>query len=190
MDQLMMKATAPYRAGSHPLPKGYRFVLFQECEKDIIDWKDVVASEPDPLLGSYGIDVCYQRMIENYPDLDMKRDVHFIENESGERVATIATVTHADQSGYVHMVKAKGSECGKGLGHAMVEYALRIFEQRNNAKVILTTDDARLAAIKTYLDAGFCPVICDEADFELRQRWDAVLKALSYPDEVSIEKTR
>ena len=70
-------------------------------------------SEPTP---PDGVDSCYHRMIEIYPDLNKKTDIHFIENEDGERVETITTITHKDNTGYVHMVKAKQSERGKGLG--------------------------------------------------------------------------
>ena len=44
----------------------------------------------------------------------------------------------------------------------------------------LTTDDFRLSAIKTYLDAGFCPVLYADPDSDQRARWDAVIAALGY----------
>ena len=133
--------------------------------------------EPAPRDGA---DSCYHLMIDTYEDIDKKGDIHFIENEQGERVATVTTITHRDRSGYVHMVKAIPAERGKGLGQAMAQYALRIFEQRGIETVILTTDDFRLPAIKTYLDAGFLPVVHGERDSEINRRWDAVLENLNY----------
>ena len=76
------------------------------------------------------------------------------------------------------------------LGHMnIIERATKIFdkvyvcamvngEKRNR----LFTDDERLAAIKTYLDAGFLPVLLDDPDGgDHAARWDKVREALSYP---------
>ena len=54
-------------------------------------------------------------------------------------------------------------------------------EGRGHAYTVLTTDDERLAAIKTYLDAGFLPVLWPDEESDMKTRWDAVLTALSYP---------
>ena len=113
MEQLVMQANMPYKPMSRTLPAGYRFVVFNGTEKDIADWKSIMLSEPTP---PDGVDSCYHHMIEIYPDLNKKTDIHFIENEDGERVETITTITYKDNTGYVHMVKAKQSERGKGLG--------------------------------------------------------------------------
>lgn len=185
MEQLVMKALAPYKEMSRVLPEGYRFVNFDESEKDIADWKEIIMNSPAPLDGA---DSCYHLMIEIYPDVNKKEDIHFIENPFGERVATITTITHKDNSGYVHMVKAKESERGKGLGQVMAQYSLKIFAERGIDKVILTTDDFRLPAIKTYLDAGFSPLVYGEKDNEINKRWDKVLENLNYPQVVRLEK--
>lgn len=177
MEQLVMKATAPYKSMTRALPTGYKFSLFSENEKDIEDWKNIFLSEPRP---ADGVDSCYHLMIEIYPDLNKETDVHFIENSSGERVATITTITHADGVGYIHMVRAKDCERGKGLGHIMAEYALQIFKERGVNEVVLTTDDFRLPAIKTYLDAGFLPIVDNDEQSEINNRWNNVLKKLNY----------
>lgn len=185
MEQLVMKAIAPYKEMTRTLPNGYKFVLFKNCEKDINDWKNIIMNTPAPLDGA---DSCYHLMIEIYPDIIKEQDIHFIENNEGERVATITTITHKDKSGYVHMVKAKESERGKGLGKVMAQYSLQVFKKRNIDKVILTTDDFRLPAIKTYLDAGFLPVVHGNKDSEINKRWDKVLENLNYPAVEKIER--
>lgn len=178
MEQLVMQANAPFAPAKKALPEGYRFVLFRECEKDIADWKTIIMAPPAPLDGA---DSCYHLMIEIYPDLNKDTDITFIEDAAGERVATITTITHKDNTGYVHMVKAKENQRGKGLGHRMAEYALQVFAERGIEQVILTTDDFRLPAIKTYLDAGFYPVVHGGCDSEINRRWDKVLENLGYP---------
>ena len=185
MEQLLMQANMPYKEMNRRLPEGYRFVLFKECARDIADWKAIIMNSPAPLDGA---DSCYHLMIEIYPDVNKEKDIHFIENACGERVASITTITHKDGTGYVHMVKARQSERGKGLGHAMAEYALDIFRNRGVEQVILTTDDFRLPAIKTYLDAGFLPVVHGSRDSDINKRWDDVLARLNYPAVSRLER--
>ena len=62
----------------------------------------------------------------------------------------------------------------------MLAYALEKLEARNCTYSILTTDDFRLAAIKTYLDAGFRPVLWADSESDQRARWDAVIAQLGY----------
>ena len=75
---------------------------------------------------------------------------------------------------------------GKGIGHAMLRHALRQLEARGCTHSVLTTDDFRLAAIKTYLDAGFVPVIEDDPESDVRARWKSVLDALQYANKVEL----
>ena len=132
---------------------------------------------PAPLDGA---DSCYHNMIELFHDIDMDKDIHFVVNANGERVATITLITQSDGIGYVHMVQAMDSERGKGLGHAMANLAIAVFRERGLEEAILTTEDWRLPAIKTYLDAGFLPVIYETPEHDMEKRWDEVLKQLKY----------
>lgn len=175
MEQLVMKAVAPYPICTRSLPDGYRFALFSGCDTDIADWKRIMM---EPHAPKDGADSCYHLMIEIYPDVVPTKDIFFVENECGVRVATITVITHKDGSGYVHMVKAMQSERGRGLGHCMAQFAMEEFSRRGVPYGILTTDDFRLPAIKTYLDAGFSPLVHGDADSEINRRWDAVLEKL------------
>ena len=177
MQQLKMQAVTAERKEERALPQGYMFEKFNGSEKDIADWKLIIN---EAFMPSDGPDSCYHLAIEVYPDCVPTRDIWFITNERNEHVATITTITHKDGSGYVHMVAARESERGKGLGHSMARYALKVFADRGVEKVILTTDDFRLAAVKTYIDAGFNPVIYQDPDSDMNVRWDAVLEKLGY----------
>ena len=177
MKQLMMEAITAKRSAERNLPQGYTYQRFDGTQKDIDDWKSITEEVFAPEIGK---DLCWQLMIEEYPDCIPLQDIHFIANAEGKRVATITTITHRDGSGYVHMVQTRASERGKGLGHSMARYALRIFEERGVSNVILTTDDFRLAAIKTYLDAGFQPVIYHDSEMDMKARWEKVLSELKY----------
>lgn len=81
-------------------------------------------------------------------------------------------------SGWVHYVGGSPAHAGKGLGAVVT---LRVLEEavaRHNADVGLTTDDPRLAAIKTYLRLGFEPDIWHETH---AARWRAVFNELGMP---------
>lgn len=185
MEQLVMKATAPFPMCTRSLPDGYKFVSFSESDTDIADWKRIIMDPPTPPDGA---DSCYHLMIEIYPDVIPTKDIYFVENEHGERVATITIITHKDGSGYVHMVKAMQSERGKGIGHCMAQFAIEEFSRRGVPYGILTTDDFRLPAIKTYLDAGFSPLVYGDTDNEINRRWDAVLEKLQYPAVIRMQR--
>lgn len=159
------------------LPEGYTFEIFKRSEKDIADWKKIIMTSPAPFDGA---DSCYHNMIELCHDIDMDKDIHFVVDAHGERVATITLITQSDGMGYVHMVKAMDSERGKGLGHAMANFAIAVFRERGLEDAILTTDDWRLSAIKTYLDAGFLPVIYETPEQDMEKRWNEVLQKLQY----------
>jgi hypothetical protein len=62
----------------------------------------------------------------------------------------------------------------------MLSHALEMGEARSTPYTVLTTDDFRLAAIKTYLDAGFLPVMWEDPESDMKARWDKVLCELHY----------
>ena len=78
-------------------------------------------------------------------------------------------------TGIIHMVAALETHRGKGLGHllnALVLYRLRALGYE---KACLLTDDWRLAAVKTYLIAGFRPLNTHASHPE---RWEAIFAKL------------
>ena len=178
MQQLAMQARIKDAKTDVKIPEGYRFIGFNGTAEEIAEWKAIMAEAP--ALGHEDPDVNYRELIENYADCVPTQDIWFIVNENGERVASITTITKSNGQGYVHMVKAKANQRGKGLGHALARYALGVFKARGVESVRLTTDDFRLAAVKTYLDAGFLPVIVEDPDSDMNARWTSVLENLGY----------
>ncbi|MGV3613738.1 MAG: GNAT family N-acetyltransferase [Fimbriimonas sp.] len=81
-------------------------------------------------------------------------------------------------SGWVHYVGADPNHGGKGLGYAVVLAVLHAAKGAGKRDSLLTTDDPRLAAIRTYLKLGFEPDLWHESHPE---RWRAVYQALGVP---------
>ena len=77
MEQLVMKASAPFPCMKRQLPDGYRFVNFSGSDADIADWKRIIMEPPSPPDGA---DSCYHLMIEIYPDVVPVQDIYFVEN--------------------------------------------------------------------------------------------------------------
>ena len=175
MKQLKMRresATVQQRV----LPQGYGYEFYSGSQAQVDDWLDLCFDTLIPTKEQQW----FTSTILEYPDLCPERDLFFVvESETGRRVATTAAVCHG-QEGYIHMVAAAPDVRGRGIGHAMLCYALEMLEQRGCTYCVLTTDDFRLAAIKTYLDAGFVPVIEHDPESDVRERWDKVLAQLHY----------
>ncbi|AIE87174.1 GNAT family N-acetyltransferase [Fimbriimonas ginsengisoli] len=94
-------------------------------------------------------------------------------------VATASSQTIPDRwpdSGVVHWVGAEPAHAGRGLGYAVCLAVLRDHRDAGLTSAVLTTDDERLAAIRTYLKLGFRPLECDS---DHGARWAAVFGKLA-----------
>ena len=177
MKQLkMVRYSAPVLARA--LPDGWRYAFYTGTEEEIEDW---IAICREGLFGPGCNRESFAKYIERWRDLNPCEDLFFVLDQAGQRVATTAYVKYADGSGYVHCVGSLPQIRGRGVGHAMLAHALEIGEARGTPYAVLTTDDFRLAAIKTYLDAGFLPVLWEDPESDMRARWDKVLAELKYP---------
>ena len=147
MKQLAMKAYINEIPSKEVvLPSGYKIVNYSYSSEQFEAWKKIVVEPPvPPFTGQEYWDFA----IKGYPDLNVEKDMFFVVNDKGESVATLTTITHADGTGYLHMVKMFMSERGKGIGQAMANFSVEEFRRRNINEVFLTTDDFRVPAVKT-----------------------------------------
>lgn len=158
------------------LPEGFHFELFKGTEEEIARWVE---------LCNFGL--CegatretFDRDITSIKTIDPLRDCLFVADESGRYVATITALLREDGKGTVHMVAANPAVRGKGIGHAMLAKIVEMMLALGVESIDLLTDDWRLAAIKTYLDQGFKPVIFSDPNSDLEARWEKILGELSY----------
>lgn len=177
-----MKQLKMYRFKKTPLteralPEGYTYEFFSGSDEQIRDWLDICSYG---LIGEGGTEGTFHACLTNYPDCDPMNDTFFVVSPTGERVATSTSIKRANGDGYVHMVANKDSCRGLGIGHAMVYFGAKVLFDRGCERIYLTTDDHRLAAVKTYLDGGFCPVMWQDDESDMRERWDKVIKELGY----------
>jgi ribosomal protein S18 acetylase RimI-like enzyme len=158
------------------LPGGYAYAPYTGTAEEISDWLAICANGllPDESPS------WFESAILKYPDLNPAKDLFFVVDPAGRRVATSASVCHQNGEGYIHMVGSLPCCRGKGIGRAMLAEALNELERRGCTHTTLTTDDNRLPAIRLYLDAGFRPVLRQDPESDMQARWDAVLAALRY----------
>ena len=104
-------------------------------------------------------------------------NIFFLIAPNGDIAGTITyRYTENDENtGIIHMVAIEKSYQGKGLAYPMNLYAVQKALDDGKKKIILTTDDWRIPAIKAYLRAGFCPVI-KPGDKDMENRWSEVMK--------------
>ena len=78
------------------------------------------------------------------------------------------------------MVACKDEYKGRGLGKFMADFALQKFVEMGKKKTFLLTSESRLAALSTYIKAGYLPVnYIDDKGLDMIDRWQGVVNALN-----------
>lgn len=161
------------------LPEGYGFAFFKESREDVDAWCDICRKAD--MLVSTDNEAVFDKTMRSCRGLLPESDIFFVVDSKGKKVATSALVHRKeDNSGYLHMVAAMPEVRNKGIGHAMLSFAMKLAEERKISFCTLTTDDYRLPAIKNYLAGGFRPIVCYDPKSDMLARWSEVAKKLGY----------
>ena len=171
----MMRRSAPVKDRS--LPEGFSFRFFGGSEEEIENWVRLCRFG----LVDDATRETFFATVRDFANVDAARDCFFVLDAEGRYIATSTAVATPTKLGLVHMVASDPTCRGKGIGHAMLAKTLSMLEERGMTRITLRTDDFRLAAVKTYLDAGFLPVLLRDPESDHAARWDKVREALSYP---------
>ncbi|MCL2664062.1 MAG: GNAT family N-acetyltransferase [Defluviitaleaceae bacterium] len=170
MEQLIMTR------GNNPpreviLPDGYGMRAFKDGDET--EWCLCCMD------GELGVGEASEKMFDEKmrsdPSVDLSR-IYFL--TKGDEVAGTVTFQNKgeENEAYIHMVAIKKEYRGLGLSSGLINYALGRMREAGVKRVLLTTDSWRLAAIKTYLNCGFVPLIND-GDVDTTMRWYEVLEA-------------
>lgn len=171
LPQLYMRYTAFDRlpalgAQVGTLPDGISLCTHAPQDKEA--WEVLVAE-------SFGTPYSFAKIMEGYPQYHPSRIFYLVRD--GKKIATAAAFEHRNfpGQGWLHMVGVSPDAQGEGLAKHVVLAALWSFFARGYASVMLSTDDFRIPAIKTYLRLGFVPFHNHESH---AARWQAVLDQL------------
>ncbi|MBQ6947399.1 MAG: GNAT family N-acetyltransferase [Clostridia bacterium] len=176
MAQLIMRWTNDGAAARAPvMPEGMTLATLPELEDGVYHWLDIVRfmEQEEQAIGDRAF---YDKVMTARPGYDDKM-CYFVLLE-GAPVATITVICdYTTKAGYIHMVACKPACRGKGIGHLLNSIAVYALKKEGMETARLTTDDWRLAAIKTYLKAGFVPDTESKPDF--KERWEKIMKAFA-----------
>ena len=156
----------------HPVPKG--FFVRNYCPGEEQVWIEInKCGIFGPNVGMDG----WENMVVKMAGLVPERDILFATLADDIPVATLTAYVCADGLGSIHMVSAKDSVRGHGIGKALLAIGMKRLREATPRPSItrLSTDDWRLPAIKGYLNAGFHPVNVSD---DMVGRWQIVCATL------------
>lgn len=156
------------------LPEGWSLRTYNGTEADAQAWVDCCRRG---LLGRRDGIEAFTNCIVNAKGYSPDA-VYFIERD-GVPVATITALLDEEKIGHAHYVGAKPEARGVGVGGWLNKIVQADLWRRGCVKAYLTTDEFRVPAVKSYLNAGFLPV---EYDVEMEQRWSGLLRFLDRPN--------
>jgi len=154
------------------LPEGVTIRRFNGSDEDIDIWVDIAKHG---LLAEDADRDDYIGTMLKHKDLDTNNI--FIFEKDGASAATITPIIFKDKNqGYIHMVACKTEYRGIGIGSQLNNAAMKVLYDSCVPSAYLTTDDFRLAAIKSYITADFFPVLFAD---DMEERWCKILKQLN-----------
>ena len=98
-------------------------------------------------------------------------------NETHVALTFASQETPVPRVGRLDYVAADPDHQGRGLGKAVCAAVIRYLLDRDYPSVVLSTDDWRRPAIKTYLRLGFRPKMIRE---DMPERWRVILEELGW----------
>ena len=143
---------------------------------DDIKWEKIIQA-------SFNSKMSFKKDIEANEFFRTER-VYFV-CDKGEPIAT--AIAWYDKNwdssvGYLHMVGMLQEYGGKGLGRQASLAALHQMKRDGRKSAVLTTDDFRIPAIKTYLKMGFKPQITHKSH---QDRWIKILECIGRTELIS-----
>lgn len=174
MEQLKMYRLSGNAPSEVELPEGYGLSRYRGPE-DKMPWIYCCRNQ---LVSDDAGEAVFDQCILNHADVDPFNDVFFLDHGS-EHIGTATAILHPEGNwGELHMVGIRADHRGLGLSKFLNHAALRKLLAQNVRYVMLTTDEWRRSAIRSYLSAGFLPV---DYDVDMPKRWQSVLQDLEIP---------
>lgn len=165
---------------SYPLPDGYRFVFYQDGDRDA--WIEIEKSAREFKTYEQGC-AAWERYYAAHED-ELPERMFFVVNRAGEKVATATAfydVMGEDLSGdgWLHWVAVRREEQGKGLSKPLIAHTLERLRQLGYTHAKIPTQTNTWLACKIYLDFGFRPV--PQNAEESRLGWQIIKRLTNHP---------
>lgn len=150
------------------LPEGYSVSRFK-TDEDKLAWCECCKNG---LVADDADETTFYDRVEKNSNINIYEDVFFLDFNGRHVGTTTAYITDDKKIGDMHMVGIIDEFRGKGLAKYLSEITLTHLKEKGAEFVVLTTDEWRKGAVKSYLSAGFLPVEYDEG---MPERWQAVI---------------
>jgi len=163
------------------LPAGFTVRTFRESDIDV--WIEICKA--GKLLPD---DAAHQNFVDtmvNRENLNVS-DIIFIEHNGRVVATTTPVVDEREKLGYVHMVAVLPEFRGFKLGKQLNNLVMNEIYNAGCENAYLTTDDDRIPAIKSYLTAGFYPVLYD---VDMEERWRKVMQTLEIHELSAVDES-
>lgn len=159
------------------LPQGYRFVFYQQGDRDT--WIDIEKSAKEFSNYKQGLEAWNRYYGDR--EYELFDRMAFIENAAGEKVATATAfydITGRDKSGagWLHWVAVRREYQGRGLAKPLIAYVLGRMRELGYTHAKIPTQTTTWLACKIYLDLGFAPI--PQNAVNSRDGW-RIIKALT-----------
>jgi len=165
------------------VPEGYHLRTFRSGDESA--WGEIMGTQGG-VGREWSVEKVRERLIDR-PQFEAAGLFFVTCDAEGDRPVASAcawrSAPEEREMGNVHMVCALLSHRGRGLGRLVTLAVLHYLRARGFRSADLTTDDVRVAAIKSYLGLGFVPVYCTSADRvdDHEARWSAIFATLLAP---------
>ena len=169
-------------------PEGYTVVNYDGDPRQRAEffrlWNDRYGTDAE-------VEQAFNSAFVNYRDCQPLRDVFFVKY-GDEYVGTITAIHHPKgNQGYVHMVAIRDDYRGRHLSGALNYIAMRKIYDDGSSVAMLTTNEWRQNAIRSYIKAGFLPLMNGVGRAEKRQmvqRWRKVYRDLGLGEMQMLDK--
>lgn len=141
----------------YPLPEGFRFVCYKDGDRD--SWIEIERSAKE--FDAYDNGLKAWEKYYGGHESELYDRMFFIENESGEKVAT-ATAYYEPKdtsgAGWLHWVSVRRDHQGMGLARPLISHTLNRLHELGYTLLKIPTQTTSWVAAKLYLDFGFKPI--------------------------------
>ncbi len=141
----------------YPLPEGFRFVYYKDGDRD--SWIEIEKSAKE--FDNYEDGLKAWEKYYGGHESELYGRMFFIENESGEKVATATAFyepSDTSGAGWLHWVSVRRDHQGRGLARPLISHTLNRLHDIGYTVIKIPTQTTSWVAVKLYLDFGFKPI--------------------------------
>jgi len=173
-----MRREAGTPLAAFPLPGGFRFTFFRDGDET--SWARIETSVLE-FASEFAALMHFKEKFMPFPD-ELRRRCLFVENETGEKVATAMawwSVVEGRRRAWLHWVGVTPAYQGLGLGKAIVSRVTELMtELEGEADFFLSTQTWSYKAIRIYMTNGYEPTAEKVLYYDRKKNYKKAMRIL------------